>query len=106
MPGSSIDTIADKHSYARARNIAAALNHDLAGRRFEDDRLAPLSTITAPTLIVHGDEDPLFPPAHGQAIAAQIPAAQRELVAGMGHHPFFSPGFTERIADRILHHTT
>jgi pimeloyl-ACP methyl ester carboxylesterase len=95
-----------EHSYTRALNIAAALNHDLAGRRFEHDRLAPLSTITAPTLIVHGDEDPLFPPAHGQALAAQIPAAQLELVAGMGHHPFFSPGLTERIADLILRHTT
>jgi pimeloyl-ACP methyl ester carboxylesterase len=92
--------------YARARNSAAALNHDLAGRRFDDDRRAPLSTITAPTLVVHGSEDPLLPPAHGEALAAQIPAAQLEEMPGVGHHPFFTPGLTQQIADMIVRHTT
>ncbi|MGC4747314.1 alpha/beta fold hydrolase [Micromonospora sp. DT201] len=92
--------------YARAHNIAAASNHDLAGRRWDDDRRASLSAITAPTLVLHGSDDPLFPPAHGEALAAQIPAAQLEIVPGMGHHPFFSPGLTERIADLIIRHTS
>jgi pimeloyl-ACP methyl ester carboxylesterase len=91
--------------YARANSIAAASNHDLAGRRWDDDRRASLSAITAPTLVLHGSDDPLFPPAHGKALAAQIPAAQLEIVPGMGHHPFFSPGLTERIADSIIRHT-
>ncbi|MFC5002604.1 alpha/beta fold hydrolase [Dactylosporangium cerinum] len=34
--------------YARTGNITAALNHDLAGRRFGDDRRAPLSAVTTP----------------------------------------------------------
>ncbi|MFI5843010.1 alpha/beta fold hydrolase [Catenuloplanes sp. NPDC051500] len=92
-------------SHARAGNLAAALNHDLAGRRFDDDRRAPLSTITAPALVVHGSADPLFPPAHGEALAAQIPGARLEVLPGMGHHPFFAPGLTGRIADLIIHHT-
>jgi pimeloyl-ACP methyl ester carboxylesterase len=92
--------------YARARDIAAALNHDLAGRRFGDDRRAALSAITAPTLVVHGGEDVLFPPAHGEALAGQIPGARLEVLPGMGHHPFFSPGTTLRIADLIVEHTT
>jgi pimeloyl-ACP methyl ester carboxylesterase len=91
--------------YGRANNIAAASNHDLAGRRWDDDRRASLSAITAPTLVMHGSDDPLFLPAHGEALAAEIPAAELEIVPGMGHHPFFSPGLTERIADSIIRHT-
>ena len=92
--------------YARARDIAAAMNHDLAGRRFGDDRRAALSAVTAPTLVVHGSEDVLFPPAHGETLAGQIPGARLEVLPGMGHHPFFSPGLTPRIADLIIRHTT
>ncbi|MER7009705.1 alpha/beta fold hydrolase [Dactylosporangium sp. NPDC000555] len=92
--------------YARTGNITAALNHDLAGRRFGDDRRAPLSAVTAPTLVVHGSEDVLLPPAHGEALAGQIPGARLEVLPGMGHHPFFSPGLTPRIADLIIRHTT
>ena len=58
------------------------------------------------TLVVHGSEDPLFPPAHGEALAAQIPSAHLEIVPGMGHHPFFAPGLTQRIAELIVGHTT
>ncbi|UWZ59664.1 alpha/beta hydrolase [Dactylosporangium aurantiacum] len=92
--------------HARAGNISAALNHDLAGRRFADDRRAALSAVAAPTLVIHGSADPLFPPAHGEALAAQIPGARLEVIPGMGHHPFFAPGLTPRIADSIIRHTT
>lgn len=91
--------------HARAGNVAAASNHDLAGRRWDEDRRASLSRITAATLVLHGSDDPLFPQAHGRALAAQIPAAHLEIVPGMGHHPFFSPGLTERIAGSIIRHT-
>lgn len=91
--------------HARAVNLAAALHHDLAGRRFGDDRRAPLSTVTAPALVLHGSADPLFPVAHGEALAAQIPGARLAVIPGMGHHPFFSPGLTAHLADLILRHT-
>lgn len=45
---------------------------------------------------------------HARAInidAMRIPTARLEIVPGMGHHPFFSPGLTERIADAIVRHT-
>ncbi|MFY1682641.1 alpha/beta fold hydrolase [Micromonospora sp. WMMD730] len=95
-----------EHCHDRAGNLAAAANHDLAGRRWDDDRRASLSGITAATLVLHGSDDPLFPPAHGEALAAQIPTARLEIVPGMGHHPFFAPGLTERIAGSIIRHTT
>lgn len=43
------------------------------------------SLITAPTLVIHSDTDPLFPPAHGEALARMIPDATLLRVDGMGH---------------------
>lgn len=91
-------------SYDRATDFAAAVNHDRAGRTMTHDRLAPLSKITAPTLVVHGTEDPLRPLPHGQALAAQIPRARLVTVPGMGHG-FFSPGLPRRVGQIILGQT-
>jgi len=46
----------------------------------------PLSTITAPTLVVSGADDPLFDPRAGRDLAKQIPGAQFALYPGMGHN--------------------
>jgi pimeloyl-ACP methyl ester carboxylesterase len=91
-------------SVARARNLKAADNHDLAARRMTPEREAPLSGVTAPTLVVHGTGDPLLPLPHGQAVAALIPGARLATVRGMGHG-FFSPGLPAQVAGLILDHT-
>jgi pimeloyl-ACP methyl ester carboxylesterase len=91
-------------SYDRAADFAAAANHDLAARQMTPDRLAPLSKITAPTLVIHGTADPLRPLPHGQALAAQIPQARLETVPGMGHG-LFSPRLPSRIGESILSNT-
>ena len=88
----------------RAADFAAAVNHDRAGRQMTPDRLAPLSKITTPALVIHGTEDPLRPLPHGQALAAQIPHARLEAVPGMGHG-FFSPGLPRHVGQLILGHT-
>jgi pimeloyl-ACP methyl ester carboxylesterase len=49
------------------------------------DRTPALGLVTAPTLVVHGEEDPLIPVSGGRATAAAIPAAELWTVAGMGH---------------------
>ncbi|MDP9794840.1 pimeloyl-ACP methyl ester carboxylesterase [Catenuloplanes nepalensis] len=90
-----------RRSAERAVHPEAAANHDLAGRRWTAARRAPLGTITAPTLVIHGSADPLFPPAHGEALAAAVPGARLTVIDGMGHG-FFSPGLPERVADLIL----
>ena len=46
------------------------------------DRLGELS---APTLVVHGADDPLFPLAHGEALAREIPGAELLVLPGAGH---------------------
>lgn len=84
--------------WARATDPSAAAHHGLIGQA--PDLLAPLSTITAPTTIVHGDQDPIFTLAHGEALAAAIPDARLHVVPGMGH-VYFSPGLPELLADLI-----
>lgn len=49
------------------------------------DRRAALANVKVPTLVVHGDEDPLILPWAGRATAAAIPGARLVVHAGMGH---------------------
>jgi pimeloyl-ACP methyl ester carboxylesterase len=44
-----------------------------------------LGTITVPTVVLHGTEDPLFPYPHGEALARQIPGARLIPMVGAGH---------------------
>lgn len=60
-----------------ARQIAAIA---VAG-----DRRTRLATVTAPTLVIHGSDDPLFLPACGEDTAGSIPDAEFMLMEGMGH---------------------
>ncbi|HHX2099396.1 TPA: alpha/beta fold hydrolase [Pseudomonas aeruginosa] len=60
-----------------ARQIAAMA---VAG-----DRRARLANITVPTLVIHGKDDPLIPPACGQDTARSIPNAVYLPIEGMGH---------------------
>ncbi len=48
-------------------------------------RLDHLDEIGVPTLIVHGSVDPVFPLAHGRALAEGIPGAVYVEVDGLGH---------------------
>lgn len=86
--------------WSRATDPGAAAHHGLIGRRRGPDVLTPLSTISAPTTVIHGDQDPVYPPAHGAALAAAIPGARLHVVPGMGH-VYFSPGLPEELAELI-----
>jgi pimeloyl-ACP methyl ester carboxylesterase len=44
-----------------------------------------LSSIEAPTLVIHGTADPVFPLPHGQALADEIPGARLLVLEGAGH---------------------
>ncbi|VWX60472.1 alpha/beta fold hydrolase [Sphingorhabdus sp. 109] len=57
--------------------------------------------ITAPTMVIHGADDPLIPFACGEDIAAHVKNARFELVAGMGHDlpPSKLPAMVNLIAD-------
>ena len=49
------------------------------------DRSEALNTVTAPTLVIHGEDDPLVTLSGGQATAAAIPGARLVTFPGMGH---------------------
>ncbi|MBD0694070.1 alpha/beta fold hydrolase [Streptomyces sp. CBMA123] len=90
-------------SFDRTSDHTAALNHDLAGRHMTEDRLAPLSSIKAPTLVIHGTEDPLRPLPHGRALAEEVPHSRFQPIPGMGHS-LFSPGLPRQIGEIIREH--
>ncbi len=49
------------------------------------DRRPRLRNIDRPVLVLHGDQDPLLPVAHGRATAAAIRGARLKIIKGMGH---------------------
>jgi pimeloyl-ACP methyl ester carboxylesterase len=67
----------------RASNIASAQNHDVLGDAGRSR--PPLSAIDAPTLVIHGTADPMFPIEHGEALAEEIPGARLLPLEGAGH---------------------
>jgi pimeloyl-ACP methyl ester carboxylesterase len=95
------------HAYAervvdRTTNVQSALtNHDVM-----DHGSGPkgsLSEIAAPTLVVHGAEDPLFPHPHGVALAEEIPDATLLTLERGGHE--LHREHWDRVAAAILEHT-
>lgn len=66
------------------------------------DTHARLSSITAPTLVVHGDADQMLPVANGRLIASLIPGARLEVMEGVGHLFFWER--PERSAELIREH--
>ena len=61
-----------------------------------------LPTITAPTLVLHGEDDPLIPVRAGRATAALIPGARLRTFPGMGHD--LPRALWPALADAIAEH--
>ena len=68
----------------------------------DGDRRDRLRKIAAPTLVIHGREDPLVPLAGGRDTAKHIPGAQLEIIDGMGHN--LPVELWPRIINRIADH--
>jgi pimeloyl-ACP methyl ester carboxylesterase len=67
----------------RARDFASLQNHDAMAHGEGTSRR--LSEIAAPTLVIHGGADPMFPLGHGEALAEEIPGARLVRLDGAGH---------------------
>jgi pimeloyl-ACP methyl ester carboxylesterase len=63
------------------RQLGACIDH------FGKGAAGRLGQITAPTLVVHGDYDPLIPYPNGQYLAAHIQGARLSTYPGVGHLP-------------------
>ena len=85
----------------RARDFAAAGNHELLAEGQSPGE--PLSSIAAPTLVIHGTADPMFPIEHGVALAREIPEASLLRLEGAGHG--IDPTDHETIAAAIIRRT-
>lgn len=66
------------------------------------DRTEQLRSITIPTLIIHGDADPLVPYPAGIATLEAISGAKMETIKGMGHD--LPPGVWKQIINAITGH--
>jgi pimeloyl-ACP methyl ester carboxylesterase len=86
---------------ARSTDPQAMENHFDLGMAPPTDR--HLADIVAPTLVVHGDEDPVFPLAHGQALAEEIPGAQLMIIRSLGHE--VPPRIWDELVAAIVRHT-
>jgi pimeloyl-ACP methyl ester carboxylesterase len=66
------------------------------------DRTRQLASITAPTLVIHGDRDRMVHPTGGAATARAVKGARLETIAGMGHD--LPQGAWPRLLDLIDSH--
>ncbi|MBY4635716.1 alpha/beta fold hydrolase [Sphingopyxis sp. XHP0097] len=68
----------------------------------DGDRRPMLKRITAPTLVIHGEDDPLVPVAAGRDTAANIAGARLMTIPGMGHD--LPLALVDTLADAIAEH--
>ncbi|PKN70063.1 MAG: alpha/beta hydrolase [Deltaproteobacteria bacterium HGW-Deltaproteobacteria-12] len=66
------------------------------------DRRPALSSVTVPTLVIHGADDPLIPAEGGKDTARVIPGAGLLIINGMGHD--MPKGVWTEIAEAISQH--
>jgi pimeloyl-ACP methyl ester carboxylesterase len=83
----------DEADVRRRTGLAFDRAHDPLGvsRQFaaiaaSGDRTAALRSLSVPTLVVHGADDPLVNVSGGRATARAIPGAELVVLDGMGHH--------------------
>jgi pimeloyl-ACP methyl ester carboxylesterase len=66
------------------------------------DRRRELARIRAPTLVIHGADDPLLPAAAGRDTAKSISGARLQIIEGMGHD--LPPGVQTLLVEAIVQH--
>ena len=81
------DAEASREELMRARGFhPESMERHLMAVFKTGDRTQEVQTIKVPTLVLHGSEDPLIPPAHGIHTAEQIAGAEFVMIDGMSHN--------------------
>lgn len=73
-----------------------------AGVMASGSRTDALKSVTTPTLVIHGDQDPLVRVEGGIHTAEVMPNARLEIIEGMGHAIY--PKYLPRVIDMIVGH--
>jgi pimeloyl-ACP methyl ester carboxylesterase len=66
-------------------NYSAGMARQLVAIIASGDRTGELKNVSVPTLVIHGEDDPLVTHSGGQATARAVPGAKLLTVPGMGH---------------------
>lgn len=87
---------------ARTKSVASSqINH------FAMETGAPirgrLGEIAAPTLVIHGDGDPVFPLGHARALEEEVPGARLLVLEGTGHE--LPPAYFDLVIHHLARHT-
>jgi pimeloyl-ACP methyl ester carboxylesterase len=90
-------------SYDRAFNPEGSARQ-LVAIMAQKNRRPALKSLSTPTLVIHGSDDPLVPVAGGKNTAADIPGAKLMIIDGMGHD-LPHGGAWPQIIDAIVDHT-
>ncbi|MBI3716922.1 MAG: alpha/beta hydrolase [Betaproteobacteria bacterium] len=88
--------------HVRRSSRTAGVARQLMAVAASGNRSKLVQTIVAPTLVIHGSDDPLLPPAHGVETARLIAGAKLSIVEGMGHD--LPIALHLRLADQIAAH--
>jgi pimeloyl-ACP methyl ester carboxylesterase len=89
------------HSVRRGHH-PAGVTRQLVAILASGDRRKLLPKITAPTLVIHGAEDPLVPVEAGRDTARHIGGAKLMVIEGMGHD--LAPGLVPILVEAIAAH--
>jgi pimeloyl-ACP methyl ester carboxylesterase len=104
-PGFPFDTQAVRARAGRMFDrgvFPAGVARQLVAILASGSRKPALASVRAPTLVIHGSEDPLVPIAGGRDTAAAVPGAELLVIEGMGHD--LPRGAWPRIVEAITKH--
>ncbi|MCF6436860.1 alpha/beta hydrolase [Pseudoalteromonas sp. MMG022] len=101
----------DEHTLQKQAKLSVARAHTPSGFKrqlvaltYSGSREHLLPKIKAPTLVIHGLEDPIFPLCAGQKTAQSIRKAKLKVVPGMGHN--FPPELMKKMTKWVAKHVT
>jgi pimeloyl-ACP methyl ester carboxylesterase len=87
--------------HRRGLHASAVFQHQAAAA--VSRRRSPLlSTLRVPTLVVHGEDDPILPIEHGRRLASLIPASTSLFLPSAGHVLLYPP--RENVLNAIVAH--
>lgn len=97
MPDAELRALVEK-------NVDRRYYPEGAGRQYlsivaSGDRVELLKTVKVPTLVLHGEEDPLLPVEGGRDVAKLVPSAEIQTYPGWGHD--FPKELIPTLVDRI-----